>query len=79
MMEAMFGYQIAPETLAGAAKKSSSDKPVVVALLDAKKAQNISIQLKALGLTKQEIVDALLEGKPPESHSRSWFLACRSS
>ncbi|GMI85294.1 hypothetical protein HRI_002198600 [Hibiscus trionum] len=60
-IETLFGY--APVEKSKSDKKESSKKePQFVQLLDAKKAQNLSILLKALNVTSEEVSDALVEG-----------------
>ncbi|CAK9881392.1 unnamed protein product [Sphagnum jensenii] len=63
VLEALFGIQPA------APKKEQTKKPVAssamagqYAILDSRKAHNFSIQLRALGLTRREVCEALLEG-----------------
>jgi len=63
VLEALFGIQPA------APKKEQTKKPVAssamagqYAILDSRKAHNFSIQLRALGLTRREVCEALMEG-----------------
>jgi hypothetical protein len=63
VLEALFGIQTA------APKKEQTKKPVAssamagqYAILDSRKAHNFSIQLRALGLTRREVCEALMEG-----------------
>lgn len=60
MLEALFGITApAPRK---EPKKSAPAAAVQVQILEARKAHNFSIQLRALGLIKQEVIEALLEG-----------------
>ncbi|KAI3787768.1 hypothetical protein L2E82_00179 [Cichorium intybus] len=63
MIENLFGYN-ANEKNKGSTRKSSSQDPSsnFVQIIDAKKAQNLSILLKALNVTTNEVCDALKEG-----------------
>ncbi|KAL8237801.1 hypothetical protein R6Q59_018882 [Mikania micrantha] len=63
MIENLFGYN-ATEKNKGNNKKSSSQDPTsnLVQIIDSKKAQNLSILLKALNVTTNEVCDALREG-----------------
>jgi hypothetical protein len=64
LLDALFGLA-APPTKNPVSQKPAalSSRPVPVAILDSKRAQNFTIQLRALGLTRQEICGALLEGQ----------------
>ncbi|KAK1440006.1 hypothetical protein QVD17_05831 [Tagetes erecta] len=65
MIENLFGYNKATEkNKGGSNKKSSSQDPTsnLVQIIDPKKAQNLSILLKALNVTTNEVSDALKEG-----------------
>ncbi|KAG0581776.1 hypothetical protein KC19_3G008200 [Ceratodon purpureus] len=62
MLETLFGVLPAPKkdsTKSTAAQK----KPEAVTILDARKAHNFSIQLRALGMRSIEVCEALLEGE----------------
>lgn len=61
MLEALFGIT-APAPKKIETKNSGPSAPVQVAILESRKAHNFSIQLRALGLTKHEVIGALLEG-----------------
>lgn len=63
MIESLFGYAAA-ENKDGKKKESSSRDPPsqFIQLIDQKKAQNLSILLRALNVTTEEVRDALLEG-----------------
>ncbi|KAI4333797.1 hypothetical protein L6164_018559 [Bauhinia variegata] len=64
MIETLFGYT-AVDKNKGERKKGSSSQdasPQFVQIIDVKKAQNLSILLRALNVTLEEVSDALLEG-----------------
>ncbi|KAK9674393.1 hypothetical protein RND81_12G229400 [Saponaria officinalis] len=70
MIESLFGY-VAAENKMEKKKDSSRDShppPHFIQLIDQKKAQNLSILLRALSVTAEEVGDALQEGNelPPE-------------
>ncbi|GAB4846223.1 hypothetical protein Ancab_025220 [Ancistrocladus abbreviatus] len=70
MIETLFGYT-PPEKNKFEQKKESSSRdqqPQLIQIIDSKKAQNLSILLKALNLTSEEIHGAIEEGNelPPE-------------
>lgn len=70
MIESLFGYTATGKTKNGAKKESSSqNSPKFIQIIDTKKAQNLSILLKALNVTTQEVSDALEEGLLPRSLS----------
>ncbi|KAG6790564.1 hypothetical protein POTOM_006720 [Populus tomentosa] len=63
MIETLFGY--APDKNKNERKKESPSQdptPHFIQILDPKKAQNLSILLRALNVTKEEVCDALCEG-----------------
>lgn len=63
MIETLFGY--APDKNKNEHKKESSSQdpsPQYIQILDPKKAQNLSILLRALNVTIEEVCDALREG-----------------
>lgn len=65
MMETLFCYNTANEDKNKGQKKkeaSSQDTPQYIQIINSKKAQNLSILLKALNVTTEEVCDALLEG-----------------
>ncbi|RYR53886.1 hypothetical protein Ahy_A06g029130 isoform A [Arachis hypogaea] len=70
MMESFFGYNIAQEKSKPIIKKESREQtPQYIQIIEPKKAQNLSILLRALNVTLEEVCDALLEGGneiPPE-------------
>lgn len=63
MIENLFGYN---EKNKGSNRKSSSQDPSsnIIQIIDGKKAQNLSIHLKAINITTNEVCDALKEGNP---------------
>lgn len=63
MIASLFGYA-ATENKNDKTKQSSSRDPPLkfIQLIDQKKAQNLSILLRALNVTTDEVRDALLEG-----------------
>ena len=66
MMENLFGYTPPPvDKNKGGHKRESSSQdstPKLIQIIDSKKAQNLSILLRALNVTLDEVRDALLEG-----------------
>ncbi|CAK9150299.1 unnamed protein product [Ilex paraguariensis] len=64
MIETLFGYAPAEGNKNEPRKESSSKGPSTqyVQIIDPKKSQNLSILLKALNVTTEEVCDALLEG-----------------
>ncbi|KAL0406885.1 UNVERIFIED_CONTAM: Formin-like protein 5 [Sesamum latifolium] len=70
MIESLFGYTGGPKTTPGGKKDGSAKEaqPQYVQIIDAKKSQNLSILLKALNVTTEEVCEALEEGNelPPE-------------
>ncbi|XP_059662540.1 formin-like protein 5 [Cornus florida] len=64
MIETLFGAAPADKNKNGPKKGSSSQDPSTqyIQIIDSKKAQNISILLKALNVTTEEVCDALQEG-----------------
>ncbi|KAG2371848.1 Formin-like protein [Vigna angularis] len=63
MIETLFGFNSAStEKGKGQPKKEASPTPQLIQIVNAKKAQNLSILLKALNVTADEVCDALLEG-----------------
>lgn len=62
MIESLFGYKNADKK----ENKRESQEPAAaqyIRIIDPKKAQNLSIILKALNATTEEVVDALREGE----------------
>ncbi|KAI3804771.1 hypothetical protein L1987_26574 [Smallanthus sonchifolius] len=64
MIETLFGYNATDKNKDHTRKNSASQDPTFqyIQIIDPKKAQNLSIQLKALNVTTEEIRDALKEG-----------------
>lgn len=66
MIESLFGYQAAEKNKDQDTKNAATknkDPPVhFVQIIDPKKAQNLSILLKALNVTTEEVSAALIEG-----------------
>ncbi|KAI4388330.1 hypothetical protein MLD38_000667 [Melastoma candidum] len=64
MIESLFGYVAADKNKNEKKKDSSSQDPAsqFLKIIDPKKAQNLSILLRALNVTIQEVRDALYEG-----------------
>ncbi|KAK6132964.1 hypothetical protein DH2020_033255 [Rehmannia glutinosa] len=64
MMESLFGYAPACKNKNGTTKESPSRDPSAqfYQIIDPKKSQNLSILLKALNVTTEEVFDALKEG-----------------
>ncbi|XAR55417.1 hypothetical protein NMG60_11035484 [Bertholletia excelsa] len=63
MMESLFGYTPVDRNKNKNRKdKSYSEAPQYIQIIEAKKAQNLSILLKALNVTTEEVSDALKEG-----------------
>ncbi|XP_038897288.1 formin-like protein 5 isoform X2 [Benincasa hispida] len=64
MIETLFGYTPVDKTKTEGKKESSSQDPAhqYIQIIDSKKAQNLSILLRALNVTKEEVCDALHEG-----------------
>lgn len=65
MIETLFGYATPERNKKEAKKESSSQDPSTqyIQIIDSKKAQNLSILLRALNVTTEEVCDALQEGK----------------
>ncbi|KAL8159946.1 hypothetical protein V2J09_001483 [Rumex salicifolius] len=69
MIESLFGYAAPDKNKPAPPKDSSLDSPSqFIQLIDPKKAQNLSILLRALNVTTEEVCDALDQGNelPPE-------------
>ncbi|XP_023535048.1 LOW QUALITY PROTEIN: formin-like protein 5 [Cucurbita pepo subsp. pepo] len=64
MIETLFGYAPADKSKTDGKKETTSKDPVqqFIQIIDAKKAQNLSILLRALNVTREEVCDALHEG-----------------
>ncbi|KAG6386994.1 hypothetical protein SASPL_152176 [Salvia splendens] len=68
MMESLFGYSDQKKHRRKDSTSSESSTPQFIRIIDHKKAQNLSILLKALNVTSEEVCDAMKEGNelPPE-------------
>lgn len=66
MIESLFGYNAGDKNKNDRKKESSSHDPTpqFVQLINPKKAQNLSILLRALNVTIEEVCDAVREGNP---------------
>lgn len=63
MIESLFGYTGDKNKNDGRKRSMSSDSTdQIIQIIDRRKAQNLSIILRALNLTTEEVVDALREG-----------------
>ncbi|KAH6835553.1 formin homology5 [Perilla frutescens var. hirtella] len=62
MIETLFGYTPTGKNILPTKKDSGQETPKFIQIIDAKKSQNLSILLKALSVTTQEVSDALEEG-----------------
>lgn len=63
MMESLFGYTVAEDKRTDRRKDSSLESSVqYIQIIDPRKAQNLSILLRALNVTIEEVVDAVQEG-----------------
>uniref|UniRef100_A0A0E0LLW0 Formin-like protein n=1 Tax=Oryza punctata TaxID=4537 RepID=A0A0E0LLW0_ORYPU len=62
MMESLFGYNSTDKSSDTKKDLSSKDAAQLVRILDPKKAQNLAISLKALGVSPQEVCSAVKEG-----------------
>ncbi|KAE8672953.1 Formin-like protein 7 [Hibiscus syriacus] len=64
LMEALFGYVATNKKSPTSENNSkSASQPAQIMVLDARKSQNISIVLKSLALSRNELLDALNEGQ----------------
>ncbi|KAJ0241234.1 Formin-like protein 8 [Hirschfeldia incana] len=61
LMEALFGY-VAVGKKSPEHDKTKSNSPTKIFILDPRKSQNSAIVLKSLGMTREELVEALVEG-----------------
>lgn len=62
-MESLFGYNDGNKNKSGQGGESSRDSPVqYIQIIDPRKAQNLSILLRALNVTTEEVVEAIKEG-----------------
>lgn len=69
MIETLFGYPAVDKNKIERRKDSPSFEAGIqyIQLIDTKKAQNLSILLRALNVTTEEVRDALQEGLSPSS------------
>ncbi|GMH05697.1 hypothetical protein Nepgr_007537 [Nepenthes gracilis] len=62
-IEMLFGYNPQKNKTEQAKESSSHDPPPqFIQIIDSKKAQNLSILLRAMNVTREEVLDALMEG-----------------
>ncbi|KAK4420721.1 Formin-like protein 5 [Sesamum alatum] len=63
MIESLFGYTAGGKSKSGVGKSPAKEaQPQFVQIIDSKKSQNLSILLKALNVTTEEVCEALEEG-----------------
>ncbi|KAL0701352.1 hypothetical protein Bca4012_057474 [Brassica carinata] len=63
LMEALFGYvAVGKKSPEHDKPKSTTSPPTKIFILDPRKSQNVAIVLKSLGVTREELVEALMEG-----------------
>ncbi|KAL6330519.1 hypothetical protein AAG906_040449 [Vitis piasezkii] len=62
MIESLFGYTNVEKNKNDSKKESASSEPQYIQIINPKKAQNLSILLRALNVTTEEVYDALKEG-----------------
>ena len=63
-IESLFGcHAIDKKNADGKKDLAAKDTPQLVRILDAKKAQNLAISLKALSVSAEEVRNAVMEGK----------------
>lgn len=75
-MENLFGYNSTDKSSDTKKDLSSKDAAQLIRILDPKKAQNLAISLRALGVSPQEVCSAVKEGKVhPVWNSSFLFLA----
>jgi len=72
MIESLFGCHAVDKKSGDGKKDAAKDVPQFVRILDAKKAQNLAISLKALSVSAEEVRNAVMEGKT--SHLMGLFL-----
>jgi hypothetical protein len=78
MLETLFGVLPAAKKDSTAKNVAAQKKPEAVTILDARKAHNFAIQLRALGMRSIEVCEALLEGKAYTEHVQCFFVDARS-
>ncbi|XP_058107224.1 formin-like protein 3 isoform X2 [Magnolia sinica] len=76
MIETLFGYAGADKPKNDRKKENSSNEPPnqYIQILDHRKSQNISILLRALNVTLEEVCDALVEGNEISTESLQTLL-----
>ncbi|KAL8167571.1 hypothetical protein V2J09_009070 [Rumex salicifolius] len=62
MIESLFGYNPEEKKSSDRRGRQANTQTTFIQIIDSRKAQNLSILLKALNVTTQEVHDALLEG-----------------
>ena len=73
MIESLFGYTNVEKNKIDSKKESASSEPQYIQIINPKKAQNLSILLRALNVTTEEVYDALKEGDSLYLHN---YLFC---
>ena len=63
MIETLFGYNNMDKNKNERRKESALEPVQYIQIIETKKAQNLSILLRALNVTTEEVVDALREGE----------------
>lgn len=64
MIESLFGYTTVDKNKNERKQELSTLEPIqYIQIIETKKAQNLSILLRALNVTTEEVVDALQEGE----------------
>lgn len=62
MIESLFGYNAADNKKNDRKRDSSETSVQFIQIIDGRKAQNLSILLRALNVTTEEVLDALRQG-----------------
>jgi hypothetical protein len=87
MIETLFGYNAVDKNKNERKESSSQDPlPQYIQLIDSKKSQNVSILLRALNVTAEEVCDALNEGNLfllfiifyTHTHTRGCVVKCQT-
>lgn len=65
MIESLFGYNAADNSKNDRKKDPTDPSIQYIQIIDSRKAQNLSILLRALNVTTEEVLDALQEGETP--------------
>ncbi|TQD95780.1 hypothetical protein C1H46_018619 [Malus baccata] len=78
MIETLFGYNAADKNKNELNKESSSQNPTpqLIQLINPKKAQNLSILLRALNVTIEEVCDAIREDETAEEIGKCLQIFC---